>query len=234
MNASRLLRRFTVPVAAVAAAALFAGCGKPNKANIILRKENQGLQGQIEQLKRERAADRATIAGLSQQGAGTVARLEPARLDRLFTVHAIRIPRLSSGTDLDPAQPGDEGFKIYVEQLDQTGDEIKASGSFVIEAFDLAARDDAVRLGRWEFPLEEARKTWHSFLMRYEYVLTCPWQDGRVPSHPDVTARITFTDELTGRQFTEQHIVKVKVPPASPTPQTRPAQATQPTALRQP
>ena len=196
------------------------GCGKPNKANIVLRKENQKLQEQVAEKDRQHAADQAAIAGLSQ-GAGTVDRLPPARLERLFTVHAIRVGRLSTGTDLDGGKPGDEGFKIYVELLDQYNDEIKSSGSFVIEAFDLAAEPNEMKLGRWEFPVEKSQENWHSFLMRYEYVLTCPWQDGRVPRHADLTARITFTDELTGRRFNEQRVVKVRVPPQSQ-PQTQP------------
>ena len=78
----------------------------------------------------------------------------------------------------------------------------------------------------WEFPVEQSQTYWHSFLMRYEYVLPCPWQD-KVPRHPDVTVKVTFTDELTGRQFTAQQVIKVS-PPAAPSP-PGPA-ATQPTA----
>jgi hypothetical protein len=194
--------------------------GSPSKANIELRKENQQLQGQISQLKLRHEADAATITGLTQR-TGTVPTLEPARLEKLFTVHAVRLERLTGGADLDPDKPGQEGLKVYVGLLDQYGDEIKSSGSFVIEAFDLAEAQ-ATRLGRWEFPVEQAQQNWHSFLTRYEYVLTCPWQSP--PRHPDVTVRVQFTDELTGRQFSAQSLVKVEVPPTGQ-PATRPAQA---------
>ena len=73
---------------------------------------------------------------------------------------------------------------------------------------------------------------------RYEYVLTCPWQDV-VPRHPELTVKVTFTDELTGRQFTLQQALKVNPPPADqsspspgPSPSTAPASrpGTQPAA----
>jgi hypothetical protein len=203
---------------------LLGGCqflfGSPSKANIKLRKETQQLQEQIAQLKLQHEADAATIAGLTQR-TGTVPTLEPARLEKLFTVHGIRVERLTGGADLDPAKPGHEGVKVYVGLLDQYGDEVKSAGSFVVEAFDLAD-PQATRLGRWEFPVEQAQQNWHSFLTRYEYVLTCPWQTP--PRHADVTVRVQFTDELTSRQFTGQSVVKVEVPPTTQ-PATRPAQA---------
>jgi hypothetical protein len=204
------------------------GCGflfkSPSKANVALRKENQDLQDQLARLQRQHAADEATIRGLGQPG-GAVPALDPARLGRLFTVHSIRLGRLTGGADLDPNHPGHEGLKIYVNLLDQHGDAFKASGSFVVEAFDLS--DQARRLGRWEFPADKSQDYWHSFLTRYEYVLPCPWQQSP-PRHPDVTVRVQFTDELTGRQFVEQRVAKVDVPPPTP---TAPA-GTQPVGLR--
>ena len=181
----------------------------PSGANIKLRKQIQTLEGQVAQLKQQRQADQATIRGLAER-TGTTKVLEPARLDNLFTTHAIRIGRLTGGADLDPSKPGDEGFKVYVNLLDQHGDTLKSAGSFVVEAFDLSNGQSPL-LGHWEFPVDKAQDNWHSFLTRYEYVLTCPWQNA-TPRHPDVTIKLTFTDELTGRQFTGQHVAKVKVP----------------------
>jgi hypothetical protein len=147
--------------------------------------------------------------------------LASERIDRLFTTHGIKFGRLTGGADLDPNKPGDEGLKVYVVPTDQEGHVLKAAGSFVVEAFDLGASGE-VRLGRWEFPLEEARKLWYGAAMSYGYVLPCPWQT--VPIHDEITVRTTFTDELTGRQFSEQRRVRVTLPPAPP--------ATAPTAAR--
>jgi outer membrane murein-binding lipoprotein Lpp len=221
---------------AVVAGTLVAGCGSPNRINIGLRKDIQTRDAKIAQLQRQHDVDAATIAGLtSRSGAAAVASLSPDRLDRLFTVYGIKLARLSGGADLDPSRPGDEGLKLYVGLIDQTGDEFKSAGSFVVEAFDLSAgQANGLRVGRWEFPVEKSRETWHSFMMRYEYVLTCPWQDV-VPRHPELTVKVVFNDELTGRQFTLQQSVKINPPPANeptasppPSPSTRPG--TQPAA----
>ena len=203
------------------------GCGfvfgTPNRASVKVRKQNQQLEGQIAKLKQEVAARDATIRGLNQR-VGTVPTLEPARLDRLFTVHAMKLGRLTGGADLDGSKPGHEGFKVYAVLLDQHGDEIKSAGTFVVEAFDLAS-GQPTRLGRWEFGLDQAQSNWHSFLMRYEYVLTCPWQ-GATPRKQDITVRATFTDELTGREFVEQRVAKVDVQgQGGTTPGTQPAAA---------
>jgi hypothetical protein len=223
----------------LAVAIALAGCGSPDKVNIALRKEIQQRDAELVKLNRRHDADQATIAGLmSRSGAAAVAMLPPERLDKIFTVHGIKLARLSGGSDLDPSKPGDEGLKLYVGLIDQTGDEFKSSGSFVVEAFDLSAGPGGLRVGRWEFPVEQSQANWHSFLMRYEYVLTCPWQDV-VPRHPELTVKVTFTDELTGRQFTLQQALKINPPPAEqrspspgPSPSTAPASrpGTQPAA----
>lgn len=191
---------------------LVVGCGKPNRSNIALRKKNQSLEGKIAKLEYESHAKDATIRGLSER-VGTVPTLDSARLARLFTVHAIRVNRLTGGVDLDGSKPGDEGIKVYVNLLDQHGDTLKSAGSFVVEAFDLAD-PKSPKLGQWEFPVEKAQEYWHSFLTRYEYVLPLPWHNA-VPRHPDVTVKVTFTDELTGRKFTQQRVVKVDLPPTT-------------------
>src|SRR6476620_2472063 len=101
-------QQWLVAPLALAAALSFVGCGKPNKANILLRKENEKLQDQVAKLKQQHETDQASIAGLSAR-TGTVKSLEPARLEKLFTVNGIQLGRLSGGADLDPSRPGDEG-----------------------------------------------------------------------------------------------------------------------------
>src|SRR3954452_4154622 len=114
-------------------------CSSPSTANIELRKEKQALQDQIAELNRVHQADQATIQGLQNQ-IGTLPTLPQNRLDQLFTVHGLELGRLTGGADLDPKKPGDEGIKVYATPTDDDGEPIKAAGTFVIEAFDLAAK----------------------------------------------------------------------------------------------
>lgn len=186
---------------------LLSGCTTPSKANIHLRKVNQDLRDQVAQLQRVHEADRAKIHGL-ESSAATLPTLPPDRLDRLYTVHGLRIGRLTGGADLDPKKPGDEGLKIYVVPTDQDGQDLKAAGTFTIQAFDL---DEAAKseIGRWQFDSEQSRASWYGPLL-YSYVLTCPWQTP--PQHRKLTIRITFQDTLTGRRFRTQKVVEIELP----------------------
>lgn len=198
-------RAFTVALVLVFA---LAGCRGPNKANIAIRKENQQLRKQVNELQRARDADAATMRAM-QANTGNQPALAPERLDQLFTTHGLRLGKLTGGFDLDPAKPGDELLKVYVVPTDRSGDLLKAAGSFVVEVFDLAGEKE-VRIGRWEFAAEQTPEHWYGQVLSYGYVLPCPWQS--VPQHESLTVKVTFTDTLTGRVFTEQKQIKVQPP----------------------
>ena len=189
--------------------AYVSGCGKPSAANIALRKENSDLRSKIADLERRHQADLAAIR--ASENATTAPSLPQNRLEQLFTVHGIQFGRLTGTADWDSSSPGDDGLKVYVTPTDRAGQQLKAAGSFVVEAFDLAS-GDGVRIGRWEFPLQDAERNWFGQALLYGYVLQCPWQQRS--QHADVTLKVTFTDALTGRAFTEQKVVKVNASPS--------------------
>jgi len=188
-------------------ALLIVGCGAPSAVNIELRKQNQELQEKVDTLTRTHEADQATIRGM-QERAGVLPTLPTERLAKLFTVHGLELNRLTGGADLDREKPGDEGLKVYAVPTDDTGEKIKAAGSFVIEAFDLAAKPPEI--GKWSFDTDVARQHWLGALLSYHYVFTCRWQT--VPQHDELTIKVTFRDELTGREFSAQKVVKVQLP----------------------
>jgi hypothetical protein len=133
--------------------------------------------------------------------------LPQERLSKLFTVHGFEFGKLT-GVD-------DEGvLKIYVVPIDDSGQKIKAAGSFVVAAFDLA-NDPNSLIARREFSVDEARKNWFGQALLYEYVLPVPWNSP--PKHPDVTVKVSFTDALTGRTFTGQKVITYKPQTAAPT-----------------
>lgn len=199
----------------LAVSVLASACAKPNAANIQLRKENQTLRDRVEQLEREAAGAKATIASLESKST-TVPVLPNERVEQLFTVHGLQFGRLTGEGDLDYEKPGNEGLKIYVVPTDEQGQPIKAAGAFTVDAFDLAQKGDN-RIGHWEFPLSQAKQLWFGQAMLHSYVLPAPWQTK--PTHPEITIRVKFEDALTGRTFTEQKVVKVQT---SSGPATRP------------
>jgi len=188
--------------------ALLAGCYSPSKANIELRKTNQQLQANIDDLNHRHAADEATLRGL-QSGASTVPTLPPNQLDELFTVGGLKFGSLTGGYHPDPDQYGDTMLKIYVVPTDEDGDKIKSAGSFHVDLFDLALKSDN-RIGSWNFDLQKTRSSWYGGAFLYTYVLDCPWQTP--PADPKLMARITFTDALTHRVFSVDKGITVRPP----------------------
>ena len=199
------MQRFSIACVAIL---IISGCSSPNAGAIKTRKENQELRNKIAELERREQAHLAQIRAMESKST-TVPSLPNQQLETLFTTPGLRFGRLTGGADLDPKQPGDDGLKIYVVPTDGQGQPIKAAGSFVVEAFDLA-KGESARVGRWEYPLDQAPKNWFGQAMLYTYVLPAPWQQQR-PEHGDLTIRVTFTDALTGRQFTEQKTIKANL-----------------------
>ena len=198
--------------ALVAGAGLGVGCGAPNKANIELRKQVQSLQSQNAQLRRQHEADQQVIQGLRDR-VGVLPTLPATRLAELFTTHGLQLGRLTGGARLDRSTPGDQGVVVYVVPIDESGEKLKAAGTFDVQAFDLADTQHPL-VGQWHFDLQQSRAAWNGWLLDYTYVLTCPWQTP--PTHPDLTLKVTFFDELTQTPFTAQRVVRVNLP-AAPT-----------------
>ena len=207
MSPSRLLSFLLLP-----ALLPLGGCAlgtSPSAVNIELRKKNQALEAKVADLEAKSAADQQIIAGL-RDSRPTVPTLPADRLARLYTTTGLELGRLTGGLDADGTKAGDEGVKVYIAPVDAENQPIKMSGSFTIEAFDLA--DPASPLvGKWAFDVEQVRKRWRGSFLDYNYVLECPWQD-RVPAHDELTLKITFLDELTQATFKAQTVVKVSLP----------------------
>lgn len=179
---------------------MLVGCAaKPNAANIELRKQNQDLNDQIQQLNQKVTTLEGTLATMNAS-TPTVPVLPAERMNELFTVHSLKVGRLSGFADLPDNK---SGIKVYVVPLDASGDELKAAGAFTIEAFDLSASDP--RIGQWSFTVDEARASWLGSGLLYEYVLVCPF--AKPIDAQELTLKITFTDALTQRVHRMQQVI---------------------------
>jgi len=205
------MRRHVLSCVLIGGAALgAAGCGAPSRANIDLRKRVQSLQTQVGQLQQQHQADQQVIAGLRSRVPG-VPSLSNERLNRLFTTRGIQFARLTGAVDLDPKKPGDEGLALYVVPIDDSGQALKAAGTFDVDVFDLAEPKNPL-VGHWHFDLQHAKAAWNGYLLDYSYVLTLRWQKV-IPKHADLTVKVTFFDELTQTPFTAQRVVQINPPP---------------------
>lgn len=182
------------------------GCARPNQANIALRKENQDLEERIEQFAREAEQLRSQLRAL-ESDLPTIETLPQDRLDELFTVAGIKLGRLTRRAD------DNSGLLVYVLPIDGQGDNLKAAGAMVVEAFNLNA-ENGVRVGQWEFPLPEVKPLWQTGSLFAGYRLECPWEategEGGEPPPADLplVVKVTFTDGLTGRTFTAKQDVE--------------------------
>ena len=197
-----------------------AGCYHPSEENIRLRKINQELTAKLSTVTTQKEGDERTIAGLMARSPA-IAMLPKSELDKLWVAAGIKFGRLTGGIDQDPTKPGVEAVRVYITPIDDSGQGIQAAGSFVVEAFDLAAAGDN-RLGRWTWDTVAAKSQWRSFLFDFCYELPCPWKI--VPRHPEITLRVTFTDELTHIPFIAEKMIHVDIPPP-PIPATAPTTA---------
>jgi hypothetical protein len=144
-----------------------------------------------------------------QNRVGTLQTLPRERLAKLFTTHDIKLGKLTGGADLDVAKPGQEGLKVYVTPVDESGDALKAAGSFTVEAFDVS-RENKPKIGSWTVEGDAAKQAWSSVLNRANYVLTLSWQT--VPTGETLHLEITFIDELTQARFKKAIDVPIQPP----------------------
>jgi hypothetical protein len=220
-NSSFVLRHSLIigPWSVVILAAVLAavcGCSHPSEANIQLRKDKQQLQAQVAELQEQLNAANARVVGFEAER-GSLPTLPQERLDKLVTVHGIKLGRLTGGDPANTANAPDEGLKIYLGPVDETGEAIKATGTVEVEAFDLNLAGEN-RIGHWSFDSKTLKERWRSLGMLRAFVLECPWQ--KPPPHSKLTIKVTFRDDLTGRVYDQSQEVSVKIPATQPSTRT--------------
>ena len=201
-----------IPAAALAAG----GCSHPSEANVQLRKDKQQLEGQIGELQQQLSAARARIAGMEQEK-GTLPTLPQERLDKLVTVQGIKLGRLTGGDPSNTAHAPDEGLKIYLTPVDETGEALKETGTVEVDAFDLSLSGNN-QVGHWTFDANALKSRWRSLGMLRAFVLECPWK--QPPQHSKLAVKVVFRDELTGRVYDQIQEVTVKIAATQPSTRT--------------
>ena len=206
------------------------GCGGGSRdANIALRKQVQTLQDENDRLEAQLAGTRA---------AETRAERPDVEADEdafLFVTDRIEFGRLTGGFDADPDRPGDELLQVYVQPVDQFGDEFKAAGGFTITATTDDA--DSRQLGQWSFTAAEAADSLaepvHDLRLRPRLPARrhrlprrhrCPCRFHRVPNRPDLRRqdgrgnRVSVVGEQRVRARHDRQGVWAAQPPSSPRP----------------
>ena len=144
------------------------------------------------------------------------------RLSKLFYVNDIRLGKYTGGLDTD-GKDGDEAIKVYLDPVDQYGSLIKAAGDVKIQLFDLATPSGENLIGEYSWGVDEMPEHWSDALFGgSHFSFVCPWK--QLPAHNQITVRVEFTDYLTGKTFTAQKVVNIRIPKALATqPASQPA-----------
>ena len=165
-----------------------------------LTQDKANLQKQIEQSKGENEKLKEQLQTLSGLPAGV-------RLENMYRLERIKLGRLSGFFDKDKDDKR-ETLIVYVTPYDKDGDGIKATGSMNVQLWDLNKPEDESLLGEWDVPPGELKKFWFKTVLAVNYRLTFDISD-KVESFDEMlTAKVTFTDYLTGKVFKDQQVIK--------------------------
>ena len=178
------------------------GCGigsarkKPAelKAQKIAREKTE-LMRDLQQCKAENEQLAEQIKALSAIPGEQ--RVNPYRLE------SIKITRYSNFYDKD-----DDGKRekliVYFGPIDREGDVFKAAGTADVQLWNLNNLNGQALLGQWRVEPDELRHTWYDTLVSASYRLTFDTPEGLDVLAEPLTAKVTFTDYLTGEIFRDQ------------------------------
>jgi hypothetical protein len=194
-----------------AAEILLAGCDTvPTRQFIEIQRQAQASKEQVAQLESQLSDEQKTIRNLQDQVA-SVRGMDKDVMGQLIVPVKVQLERQSGGYDLDN-KPGDDGIVLYVQPVDKDGSVIKVAGSMAVTLLDLT-KPTPVVISRYEFDVPTTRSLWYGRLMTNHFTVRCPWPPSGPPDTDEVTARVQFTDLLSGRVLTAQQSFKIKRPP---------------------
>ncbi len=182
------------------------GCQQENKGTELtlrieeLTEEKAQLKEKIEQSKQENKQLKEQLQTLSGLP-------EDARLENMYNVERIKLGRLSGFFDKD-----DDGKRetliVYVTPYDKEGDGVKATGSMNVQLWNLNNPEQQALLGEWNVPPEELKKVWFKTILAVNYRLTFDISDKVEDFDEPLTAKVAFTDYLSGRVFKDQRVIE--------------------------
>jgi hypothetical protein len=186
---------------------LIAGC-EPDKHMVNLEEKNFQLEKQNRQLEKDIKTIRAENKQLSNQLETLSDLSSDDRLDSLYELESVKLARFTNFYDRDK-----DGMKekliAYVQPVDSEGDVIKASGLVNIELWNLnRGTDENALMGKWQYSPEQLKQMWFTGIIGANYRFVIETAE-IVPSFDEpLTVKMTFTDYVTGKVFTEQKLLK--------------------------
>ena len=186
--------------------AFVAGCESGSASRVAmaseiekLSREKADLNSQIEQLKSESGQLGKQIKALSG--------LSTDELEDLYKLQRIKIGGYTNFYDKDK-DGKKEKLIVYVQPIDQDGDVIKVAGAVEVQLWDLTSpQANEALIAEWDVPPNQLRKLWYAAL-KTNYRLSFDIADKIDSLAEPLTVKVSFTDYLTGKVFTEQTVIK--------------------------
>jgi len=184
-----------------------AGCAGDNYAK-KLENKNAQLERDNRQLQKDIEAVKARNQQLTNQ-AKSLAELSPElRIDSLYDLQSVKLTRYTNFYDRDK-DGRKEKLIVYIQPIDSEGDIIKASGTVEVELWDLNnGTDSGAMLGKWQVSPDELKKMWFATIVTSNYRLVFDITGVVESFDKPLTVKATFTDYVSGKVFTEQHVIK--------------------------
>lgn len=183
-----------------------AGCQKPDEDTPLvvqmeqLTQQNRLLREQIEQSKTENRELEERVEVLSALPGN-------ARVENIYSIEQIRISRFSGFFDKDKDGKR-EKLIVYITPIDKQGDGIKAAGAANVQLWDLNKANGEALLGEWNVGPDELKKAWFKTVLAVNYRLVFDIPEAVDNFDEQLTARITFTDHLSGKVFKNQRVIQ--------------------------
>lgn len=199
------------------------GCADtvPTQQFLQVQRESQAAKEQVSRLESQLSDEQKTTRNLQEQVAN-VRGMDKDIIGQLILPVRIELARQSGGYDTD-GKPGDDGIVLYVQPVDKDGSVIKAAGSFKVTLLDLSKPTEPVVVSSYEFDVPTTRGLWYGRFMTNHFTIRCPWPPSGPPASDEITARVEFTDLITGRVMTAQERYQFKRAPVLS--ETRPSTA---------
>ena len=97
---------------------------------------------------------------------------------------------------------------VYMTPVDKQGDGINATGAANVQLWDLNKPNGEALIGEWDLEPDELKKSWFKTLVAVNYRLAFDISDTVKSFDEQLTARITFTDYLSGKVFKAQRVIQ--------------------------
>jgi len=184
---------------------IFAGCQNDRTSSKTpdlksLQQENNLLSNQLNQCNLQAAQLKQQVENLTFIRASVKAQ-------DIYNLQQIKISRFTNFYDEDE-DGKKEQLTVYFHPADDCGDSIKAAGYVEVQLWDLSKEGDNALLAVWKKDSNELKKLWFTGLIGPNYRLIFDVKDKIEMFDRPLTLKVTFTDYLTGKTFTEQKVIK--------------------------